>query len=98
MTTTSKNEVAKIVIGRVVIGAMVVWVFYAFEASGWKFVVGYAALYVFLTAGARFYAFMEWPGPYSSAMYPKTVFDWLWNGFSWRDAECREPKAGENGS
>lgn len=98
MTTTSKNKVAKVVLGRVVIGAVVVWVFYAFEASGWKFVAGYAALYAFLTVGAKFYAFMEWPEPYSSAMAPKAVFDWLWNGFSWRQAECIEPKAGENGS
>jgi hypothetical protein len=98
MTTASKNKLTKIASGRFLIGAVVVWVFYAFEAFAWKFVVGYAALYAFLTAGARFYAFMEWPGPYSSAMYPNVVLDWLWNGFSWRQAECRETKADENGS
>jgi hypothetical protein len=53
MTLRNKNNITKVVIGRLIIALVVVWLFYAFEASAWKFIVGYAALYAFLTAGEK---------------------------------------------
>lgn len=98
MTVRDKNNITKVVVGRMIIASVVVWLFYSFEASAWKFIVGYAALYAFLTAGEKLYIFMDWPGPFALTIYPKAGFDWLWHGFSWRSAYFRDPEPGDKDS